>query len=178
MLLPQIWCLLRTLFCASLPVEIPDSEDVIRAIYYEVHLNDDGSLKWQAYDPTPGTDEVSVMRSARLSPTACKRKAKSMEKAPRKLYRGLAVLNSGAIAKKKMAVIDSRYVYCGHADIKTGVVTQERLPNVPRDSHEVARVKAVAEKLKKLSQYYPDPNIGSTKWEGRALLPPAQGGQE
>jgi hypothetical protein len=155
-----------------LPVKVSDSENLIRGIYYEVHLDDVGSLKWQAYDPTPGTDEVSVMRSARLSPNACKRKAKSIERAPRKLYRGLAALSSGAIKTAGMAVVDSRHVDCGHADIKTGVVTQRRLPNVPRDPREVARVKKVAEKLIELSQYYPDSRIESAKWEGEGLLAP------
>ncbi len=176
MLLRRLGRWLRGFFCFSLPVDVPDSENILRGIYYEVHLNDAGSLKWQAYDPTPGTDEVSVMRSARLSPTACKRKAKAIEKPPRKRYRGLAALNSGAIKRIGMAVIDSRHIYCGHADIKTGVVTQKRLPNVPRDPREVARVKEVAEKLLELSRYYPDSRIESAKWEGEDLLGTLQKG--
>ena len=172
MLLRQLWRWLRGLFCVSLPVEIPDSENVVRGIYYDVYFNDKGLLKWQAYDPTPGTDEVSVMRSGRLSPTACKRKAISIETPPRKRYRGLAALNSGAIERNGLKVIDSRHVYCGHADIKTGVVTQKRIQNVPRDPREVACVKRVAEKLLELSRYYPDSRIESAKWEGEDLLAP------
>jgi hypothetical protein len=177
--LRQLWNWLKSFFkpsddCDCLPIEIPDAQNVIRGIYYEVHVNDRGTLKWQAYDPTQGTDEVSVMRASCMSPSACKQKAKSMERAPRKLYRGLAVLNAGAVRSENMMVTDSRGEFCGHAHISTGVVTNKREPNEPRDPSEVERVKAVAYKLIKLSRFHSDQRPEALDWPEEVLLvPPA-----
>jgi hypothetical protein len=121
----------------------------------------------RSHDPTQGTDEVSVMRASCMSPSACKQRAKSIERAPRKLYRGLAVLNAGAVRSENMAVSDSRIEFCGHAHISTGVVTRKRERDEPRDPSEVERVKAVAQKLIRLSRFYADQFPEAPDWPER-----------
>lgn len=177
--LQKLWSCLRYLLrlnknCNCLPIEVPDGENIIRAIYYHVHVNRNNTLKWQAYDPTPGTDEVSVMRGGCMLPTDCKKKAKELVNPPSKLYRGLAVLSAGTVRSENMGVRDSRHVYCGHGHISTGVSTKLKAsPGEPRDIKEVERVKKMASVLVKLSKYYPDGAPESIDWPaGVSLLPP------
>jgi hypothetical protein len=173
----RLWTWLKSLFnrsngCKCSPVQIPDHQNVIRAAFAWRHVNGKGSLKWEAYEPTPGTDEISVMRADCMTPTACKQKAKTLENAPSKLYRGLAVLNVAAIRSSNMMVTDSRSEFCGHAHISTGAVAKKPEPNEPRDPSEVERVRAMAKQLRDLSCYYPDPDPDANVWpEALALMP-------
>lgn len=159
--------------CDCAPLDIPEDENIIRAIYYSVHLDSKGRLKWNAYDPTPGTDQVSVMRAGCMEPDGCKRKARELE-GPNKLYRGLAVLNAGAVRNSGMDVTDSRREFCGHGHISTGVFVRKREPLEPRDPEEREKVKAIASVLMKLSNYYKDPNPDSDTWTGSLpMVPPS-----
>ncbi len=160
--------------CDCQPLEVPDSENLARAISYSVHVKKNGVLKWQAYKPTPGTDEISVMRLGCMTPTACKQKAKELNNPPHKLYRGLAVLASGSIRSKGMTVADSRNEFCGHAHISTGVPLELNTDAEPLDPAESERLKTKAEELLKLSSYYQDRDISSDNWpHDVALNPPS-----
>src|SRR5690349_19394828 len=113
--------LLNQLFdlCWLMPVHVSGDERVVRAIYSPYHLDKQNNLKHQAYNPTPATDEISVMRLEYMGVQLCKRKAKSFENpAQRKVYRGFAVLRTSILRASDMDVVDSRKYYCGHADIK------------------------------------------------------------
>ena len=159
--------------CGCEPIIIPDSECIIRAVYYHVHCNSSGTLKWQAYEPTPGTDEISVMRGGCMTPNSCKRKAKELDKLPSKIYRGLAVLSSGAVRKNGMAVSDSRSEYCGHAHISTGVKSTITTDSEPRDPVEREQIKVIAKELIKLSNYLQDTQPASDDWpQSVVLIPP------
>lgn len=150
---------------ALLSEVILDSEPVARNIYYHPHVKSNGKLKWQAFDPTPGTDEVSVVRSACMSPSECKKRAKLIAVPPNKVYKGLAILRSEEIRNLGLQVTDSREEYYGHAHISIGVKTQKRPPDVPRDPREVEHVKTVAGEILKITKYHPDPDIESEEWQ-------------
>lgn len=52
---------------------------IVRGICSPYHVSSKGKLKPEAYDPTPETDEVSVMRADYLGVDGCKEKAKALE---------------------------------------------------------------------------------------------------
>ena len=105
--------------CWLVPVHVANDERIVRAIYSPYHLEKKNRLKHQAYDPTPKTDEISVMRLEHMGVRLCKRKAKSFENpANREVYRGFAVLRTSDIRAADMDVADSRKHFCGHADIQ------------------------------------------------------------
>ncbi len=109
-----------------------------------------------------------------MTPTACKRKAKELDNPPDKLYRGLAVLATGAVRSKAMAVTDSRDEFCGHAHISTGIPLKQNTDAEPLDPAETQRLKAKAEELLNLSNYFQDSDLSSDDWPHNiALIPRA-----
>lgn len=160
--------------CDCQPLEIPDDENIIRAIYYSVHVDKKGRLKWRAYVPTKNTDQISVMRSGCLSLSACKNRAKTMEQMPQKLYRGLAVLSTGAVRASGFSVSDSRIYFCGHGHISIGVKNIVPKNEEPADIEQTDRIREIAKKLIALSTYVEDPTPTSNDWAPEiALVPPA-----
>src|SRR5438876_9799331 len=103
----------------SCPTPIGDSENIVRCVCSPYHVSSKGKLKPEAYDPTPNTDEVSVIRSDFKGADFCKINAKELEQPEKqKIYRGLAVLSAKQIRLEGADVVDSREIYEGHADIK------------------------------------------------------------
>ena len=58
------------------PKNIGDDENITRGICSPYHVKSNGRLRPEAYDPTPKTDEVSVMRSDLMGPHRCKKRQK------------------------------------------------------------------------------------------------------
>ncbi len=161
--------LLHLLFklCWLMPVHVSDDERILRAIYSPYHVKNN-KLKHQAFDPTPGTDEVSVMRFEYMGVGLCRRKAKSLGN-PKKAYYGFAVLRTGVVRTSAMDVVDSRRHFCGHADIKLLMLKPE--PNEPPPPEAGKRLKDLKDALLHASNYVPDPNPGKA-WRGNKLEPP------
>ncbi len=114
------------------PIDIDDSENIARAIFSPYHIKN-GKIKPQAFQPTSGTDEISVMRLDWIGFNLCKQKAKQMERLtanPPKTYVTLALLVAKKIREGGLNIIDSRIQFDGHADIKLGikVIQGEPLP--------------------------------------------------
>lgn len=115
------------------PIEIEDSEEIVRGIFSPFHIKN-GKLKPQAFHPSPGTDEVSVMRFSWIGFEFCHQKAKEMEKLtqnPPKILVTLASLVAGKIRQGKLDVVDSRHQFNGHADIKLGIIVYPGEPPPP-----------------------------------------------
>jgi len=154
--------------CSLVPVHAADDERILRAIYSPYHVKNN-RLKHQAYDPTPGTDEISTMRFEYMGARFCKKKAKSFEDpANKKEYRGFAVLKVGRIRNAGMQVLDSRRWYCGHADIKLQMaeLTQQRQPQEPLSPQAGKQLKDLKDALLQASNYLPDPDARGDKWKG------------
>src|SRR5271154_4104737 len=84
--------------CWLVPVNVAEDERIIRAIYSPFHVGKNNKLKHQAYDPTPQTDEISVMRMEHMGAPHCRRKAQLFENLTKKKeYHGLAVLKVAAV---------------------------------------------------------------------------------
>jgi len=100
---------------SELPIEISDSEDVIRALKYPYHVKKNGRIKMDAFQPPKGADRVSVIRGL-MGDDFCHSKAREI---CHPLYWGRATLNVGAIRHKsrEIDVIDDRAEYLGHAHI-------------------------------------------------------------
>lgn len=158
-----------------MPVRVADDERILRAIYSPYHLDKKNNLKHQAYDPTPQTDEVSVMRLEHMGSRLCKRKAKSLENAAQsKVYRGFAVLKTRSVRASQMDVTDSRKNYSGHADIRFLMdELKTREPGEPLAPEAQKRFKDMKAALLLASNYVPDPNPHTVSWQGRRLEPPA-----
>jgi hypothetical protein len=130
-----------------------------------------GKLRPNAFRPSPGTDEISVMRSSVIGPHRCKKKALKLEDpAATKVYRGFAVLSVRAVRAAHICVVDSRKEnFLGHADIRTGNVTP--LKGVPGEPREIERSKAICDLLTTHSKYYADPSPAQSRWRGERLIP-------
>jgi hypothetical protein len=159
--------------CACQPLIIPVTEVIIRAIYYNVHVDKNGKLKWRAFEPTEDTDEISIMRGGCMTPTECKQKAKVFEKPDNKLYRGFAALSTGAVRLKGFEVTDSRKYYCGHGHISIGVMNVKPVVQEPIAPEATNKIREIAKELIKLSAYHRDPNHEADLWPEEIALVPA-----
>jgi hypothetical protein len=148
------------------PREIGGAEAIARGICSPYHVKN-GKLKLDAYWPPNDTDEVSVMRATWIQADACKQRAKAVENpSQRKIYRGLAILSATQIRDTGAAVIDTREIFEGHADIRHGVVPSKGEPPPPEQLQLLYdRAKALA----RLANYYPDPDPPSLTWNGPHL---------
>jgi hypothetical protein len=150
----------------DIPIPLQDSETIVRGIL-NIHVNDKGKLKSNAFRPKPETDEVSVMRHGYLGSDACKSKARELSK-DQVNYQGLAVLLAREIRHAGSQVVDSREGnYCGHAHISHGIV-------IPRDEPLESPLNlALGERLRALrtvARYYADPEPLNEIWTGQPLI--------
>jgi hypothetical protein len=150
----------------DIPVPIADGETIVRGIL-DIHVNEKGKLKSNAFRPRPETDEVSVMRHSYMGSDACKTKARELSHNQIN-YRGLAVLLAREIRDAGSQAIDSREGnYCGHAHISHGFI-------VPRDEPlESPLIISLVERLRALrsvARYYPDPEPSNEIWTGQLLV--------
>ena len=153
------------------PLDILPEEIIIRGICTPYHASaSKRKLKPEAFDPTPGTDEVSVMRHRILNRDECKANAKQLEDlSQNKIYAGLAALRANEIIKIATGLVDSRDVYLGHADIK--VIRRE--PGEPPTPENLRRLREMTKALQQVAQYYVDPAPGLVGWSGPNLDPQA-----
>src|SRR3990172_11119887 len=108
----------------NLPVEIADSEKIVRAIMYPSHVDKSkGTLNSRAFRPRPCTDQISVIRQTHMGTDFCRSKGKEIAiKATHSTYVGLAVLTANQIRGVGAEVSDSRQEFCGHAHVGYGIV--------------------------------------------------------
>src|ERR1035438_8841627 len=97
----------------EIPVEVDDSEVIVRAVCHPYHLDKEGRLAWVAYQPPPEDDRVSVLRHDYLGGDACKKKGQELS-GGRKTYAGLAFAKAEGIRQAEVRVIDSREEFIGH----------------------------------------------------------------
>jgi hypothetical protein len=153
----------------SLPFPIADDEPLVRGICSPYHVNSKGKLKPEAFEPSPDTDEVSMMRGRYLEHDECKARALGLtDLSAGKTYRGLAVIGAGTVRDSGVTVQDSRKWFLGHADILHGMVPdrEEPLP-APLLLQYRDRIK----KLAKLAKYYPDARPFACRWSSGDLAP-------
>lgn len=156
--------------CWFVPIEVEHDERIIRAIYSPYHVDKHNRLKHQAYDPTPGTDEVSTMRLEHMGVPLCRSKAKSFQN-PTKLLAGLAVLRVEAVVSEGMGVVDSRRHFCGHADIRFLITELANLKKGEPPSPEVGkRLKDLKNKLVESSTFFNDPRPEAPNRENQDFL--------
>ena len=156
-----------------LPKKIFGEEVVVRAIFSPFHLSSEGErLIPAAFDPTPGTDEISIMRESFLGEHCCKRKARELENPKhKKVFTGFAVMVVERIKRDAGCnVEDSRGEFLGHADIRTGIVWP-RGRGKPMDPEMREKSDRISSSLVALSKYIKDPSPAAFRWEGPALMP-------
>lgn len=163
----------RTVFvlCRYLSRNVANEEMIVRAIFSPFHVDaKKGKLKSAAFDPTPETDEISVMRVSILGPHRCKSHARKLENPEvQKAFRGFAVLSLREMRAISLAVLDSRRGnFLGHADIKSGVFMPPR--GVPKAPEQIKALRALADMLVSKSRYCSDPNPQLRKWTGDSLV--------
>jgi hypothetical protein len=154
----------------DIPEKVSDEEVIVRGVCSPYHVKD-GKIKRGLYDPTPDTDEISVMRHNYMGSDACKVKAKELEdRAHNKIFEGLAVLSALQIRSTHFDVKDSRdSAYLGHADIKVGIIVPRGGEPLPPEQLQVLRDRQ--KMLLRLTNYFPDPDRQATNWTGEKLIP-------
>ncbi len=159
----------------EIPIDIDDTEVIVRAIFQPYHVNKKGRLKPKAFQSPAGKDEVSVIRHTYVGTYFCKCNAKEIEangnigkeKNQLKTYQGFAVLKALHIRSVGSDVNDSRDFFLGHADIHHGIVLE---PNEPPDSNQAMLLnERLRELVEKLAIYYPDPKPETKQWLGADL---------
>lgn len=139
----------------------------MRGICSPYHVKSNGKLKPEAYDPSPDTDEVSILRALWIGPDLTKRRSQALQ-TKGKLYEGLAVLDVGTIRAQGANVVDSRELFCGHGDILHGIILKCSQSDPPPPEL-VRRLHVRNKELARLSRYIQDPNPSSRHWTGGDL---------
>ena len=153
----------------DIPVAIDGDEKIVRGIFYPYHFDQKKQkLKPEAFIPPYDTDELSVIRSTYMRINFCKEKEKEIKSrgSPKNIYVGLACIIVSRIRDIGINVVDSRRVYCGHADIKTGCIVRKEEPGAPKD---VKRRREIAKQLINRSIMHVDPNPSISSWQGSRL---------
>lgn len=159
----------QTVSGETYPALIPDDEVVIRAIFSPFHVRK-GRLVWQAYDPTPGTNEISMMRVEILGADGAKAQALKIGDPPKKIFRGFGVLNARDIREGGHDVLDSRIEYLGHAHIALNFPFLTRqIPAEPLDPADSKMLRDALNELVRRSQYFVDPKPEGPDWSGPEL---------
>lgn len=150
--------------CACQPLDIPGTEIIARAIFYSFHVDKKGKLKWQAFKPDFGENDVSVMRTGCLTPTECKCRAKTMETSEKR-YRGFLLLHAGMIRRSPFDVRDSRQVFCGHGDLLLNIPVLDAENGEPPDDPAITlKQREAGKSLLRLSVTRMDSDCDSDTW--------------
>jgi hypothetical protein len=151
----------------DIPEAVGDPEKVVRAVFSN-HLKKN-KLQKVIFQPSPGTDDVSVMRHAYLGSDACKAAAleKIQQGNPNLKYKGFVVIIVAAVRSTGSDVIDSRVEFCGHAHISHGF----QVPPEGEPLHAELKIKLDdrIRELKELAHFVADPDPASATWTGAAL---------
>ena len=152
-----------------MPIEIADSEKIVRAIMSPYHFNQKtGKLRPGAFRSEPGTDEVSVIRQVHKGSDFCKEKALEIaSKTAKKTFKGFAVLVAAEIKRVGAQVFDSRRYYCGHAHISYGILAPP--PDEPQDSETNKLLLKMTRAVLGIAKYYEDPDPATATWTGPPL---------
>lgn len=150
------------------PLEISDAETIVRGICSPFHVSSSGKLKPQAFDPTPGTEDVSVLRHDWIGVNVCRDYSRKLENlASQKVYRGMAVLTASQIRSAGAEVKDSRNLFQGHADIKLGYLTPA---GDPPPAEVVFAKRERTKLLASAAQYHADPDPAADSWLGPSFV--------
>lgn len=151
----------------NIPVEVASSETLVRCVCSPFH-HDGKKLLWKAFYPRKDVDGVSVIRADYLTSDECKKHGKSLSNpAQNKTYKGLAVVNAGSVRDCGAEVVDSREIFCGHADILHGHVMPDGEPAPP---HVLEEVVERCKKLLSRSTFHADPQPEGQHWTGTAFI--------
>ena len=157
--------------CRYLPRGLSNDEIIVRAIFSPYHLNKKkNELIPAAFEPSPNTDEISVMRSSFLGAHRCKALAVDLENPKvHKAYKGFAVLSVRALRAVARCGRLATRDFLGHGDIKTGMVKPPK--GVPREPADLQRFQDLCATLISLSKYCADPSPSHPRWQGAPLKP-------
>lgn len=149
----------------ELPVAVSPEEIIVRAVKSPYHVKRaDGrvTLRYQAFKPQPGRDDVSVMRKRHLGNDGCKRKAVDICGTS---YIGLAALSAQDITDAKARVVDSRAgQFLGHAHIEQGIPAPPKGETADPDL--IERWQGLAN----TARFYPDGNPADPGWTGPDIV--------
>lgn len=151
----------------ELPLEVDDSETIVRGVCSPFHVSSKGKIKPEAFEPTPNSDEVSVMRHDYMGSDACKARAVGLaDPAKKKIYKGLAALAVDNVRRQGVGVVDSRVHFEGHADIRLGFRVT---PGEPLPADDLKKLRALTKALANAVTYHEDPDAAAPRWTGRAI---------
>jgi hypothetical protein len=146
----------------EVPIEIDDSELIVRGVCHPYHIDRRGRLAWAAFWPPPGRRDVSVIRCTHTGADFCKQKAKSLNQQEKK-YVGLAFLSAGSIKTSGADIVDSRSEFLGHADILLSDIAPPRGVTYP--SHKLEKLRNVSKKIRDFAKYIEDSNPEGETWD-------------
>lgn len=139
---------------------------MVRAVFAPYHIDSKGKLRIELFAPTPGTNEVSIMRLYALGAPGCKRRAVKLAK-PDKHFRGFAVLRAAQARVRGHQVVDSREEFFGHAHLELGCPV--KVDGEPLAPEEAKIYQAAMKSLNRISMYHGDPHPLDARWTGAPL---------
>jgi hypothetical protein len=121
------------------------------------------------YDPSPGTNEVSMMRVEFMGGNECKRRAKLSEKAD-KTFTGFCAISVKSVRSLTHQAHDSRSEYPGHAHISLSGPVPGLNGAEPLSPEDLKIFRDHKKQLEEKSEYFEDPQPNSRTWSGGQLF--------
>lgn len=149
----------------ELPIEIDDTETIVRALVAPSHFDKKGRVRPAAFRPRSGESSISVMRQL-IGDDLCKAKGVEIGKAAPEGYKGLLTIKASSIRATQSTVTDSRDIWHGHADLDHGFVSEA---NEPATQDAFLRMTERCNALKAASTYHADPDPDGQGWKGPSL---------
>ena len=159
----------RNWFCkktpkSSIPTVVSNEERLVRFILSPFHFTKDGKqLRTSAFNPSIGTEEVSVTRLDYSSIERCKELAHKMFSSGKAQYRGFGLLNKAIAIECGAKDVVSAPIEenLAHANILLGIVRpNEAIPS---------EIMYILDNLLDKVVFVRDPNPDSPDWNGDSL---------
>jgi hypothetical protein len=145
----------------DIPIEIDDSELIVRGICNPFHFDRRGRLAWAAFWPPPARRDVSVIRATYTGADFCKQQAKLLTTSQKK-YVGLAFLSAKSVKVSGADIEDSRSEFLGHADILLSEPAPQRGETYP--SEKLEKLRNISKAICRFAKYIEDVDPEGDEW--------------
>lgn len=143
----------------TIPVEIDNSEEIVRVLIDPIHINKNKEVKPYAFQPPKNSEDISVNRLLYSSLDMCKKQGLNMQK-DNKLFWGLGIVKASIIRDIGFSIDYTPDILndnLAHSDIKIGEI---KIENEPLSPNTTLKIKQLISKLNILT----DPCPKETYW--------------
>lgn len=147
-----------------LPHQVESHELIVRAVKSPFHVTKGGSLKKNAFDPPPGSNELSVIRLG-IGIERVRNRSIGIANSKNSEYRGLAAAGVAEVRGVGAEVVCDQVPFAGHANIVLPVGRPARDQEPPEPSA-LKQQDSVRAGLLSNFRYFSDPDPSVDTWTG------------